>query len=167
MQVSFMRMQMQMYVFVMYEFAPAWICRCKCNPMMVQMVNSSFAKSCNEILNVHEYWFKHLHHMHNICICIFLEDICKIRNFHLHHHLVAFTFTISCWGKSMHHKAYTSQSIYICICILMKDTCITSTYICICILIKDTCITRNFHLHHHMAAFMSAYQIRIFALDIP
>ena len=42
---------------------------------------------------------------------------------------------------------------------------ITSTYICICI--KNTCITRNFHLHHHMAAFMSGYPIRIFALDIP
>ena len=58
-------------------------------------------------------------------------------------------------------------STYICICIIMKDTCITSTYICICILMKDTCITRSFHLHHHMAAFMSAYPIRIFALDIP
>ena len=43
MQVSFMRMQMQMYVLVMYGFAPAWICRCKCNQMMVQMEIVYFA----------------------------------------------------------------------------------------------------------------------------
>ena len=61
-------------------------------------------KCCNEFLNFHEYWFKHLHHMHNIRICIFLEDICKIRNFHLHHHLVAFTSICPCWGKHLHHK---------------------------------------------------------------
>ena len=61
-------------------------------------------KCCNEFLNFQEYWFKHLPHMRNIRICIFLQDICKTNNFHLHHHLVAFTSTISCWGKSMHHK---------------------------------------------------------------
>ena len=61
-------------------------------------------KCCNKFLNIHEYWFKRLHHMHNIRICIFLEDICKIKNFHLHHHLVAFTSTCLCWGKPIHHK---------------------------------------------------------------
>ena len=71
MQVSFMRMQMQMYVLVMYGFAPAWICRCKCNPMMVQMENSSFAKSCRKMhmrmlcmwckcLNQYSWKFKNL-----------------------------------------------------------------------------------------------------------
>ena len=37
-----------------------------------------------------------------ICICIFLEDICKTGNFHLHHPLA--TFTCPCWGKLIHNK---------------------------------------------------------------
>ena len=99
--------------------------------------------------------------MHNIRICIFLQDfaklefsICTIIGLHLHLHIHA--------GANPY-----ITSTYICICILMKDTCITSIYICICILMKDICILRSFHLHYHMAAFMSAYLIRIFALDIP
>ena len=48
MQVSFMRMQMRMYVLVMYGFAPAWICRCKCNQMMVQMKIFYFANVFQE-----------------------------------------------------------------------------------------------------------------------
>ena len=56
----------------------------------------------------------------NICITcitfsiyIFLQDICKTRNFHLHHHLVAFTSTISCWGKFMHHKHIHHKHIHL------------------------------------------------------
>ena len=53
MQMSFMRMQMQMYMLVMYmlvmhEFAPAWICRCKCNQMMMQMKIFYFANVFQE-----------------------------------------------------------------------------------------------------------------------
>ena len=70
-------------------------------------------------------------------------------------------------------KAFAKQEIFICIILWLHlhahaaaNPYITSTYICICIRIKGTCIMRSFHLHHHMAAFMSAYSIRIFALDI-
>ena len=48
MQVPFLWMQMQMYVLVMYGFAPTWICRCKCNQMMVQMKISCFANVLQE-----------------------------------------------------------------------------------------------------------------------
>ena len=48
MQMSFMRMQMQMYVLVMYGFTPAWICKCKCNQMMVQMKISCFSNVLQE-----------------------------------------------------------------------------------------------------------------------
>ena len=129
--------------------------------------------------------------MHNIRICIFLEDICKTRNFHLHHHLVAFTSTYPSWGKPIHHKhihlhlhpheghlhykKFSFAPSYGCIhvCISNKDFCIRHSmnkhlhHICICIRMKDIYITRSFHLYHHMAAFKSAYSIRIFALDIP
>ena len=77
-----------------------------------------------------------------IRICIHIKDICKKEIF-------------SCIILWLHLHAHTAANPYI-----------TSTYICICICMKDTCITRSFHLHHHMAAFMSAYPIRIFALDI-
>ena len=121
-------------------------------------------------MNFHENWFKHFHHMHNIHICNFLQDICKTRNFHLHHHLVAFTSTISCWGKSMHHKHIRHKHIHshlhqheghlhykkfsfapsygcIHVCISNKDFCIRHSmnkhlhHICICIRM-DICITR-------------------------
>ena len=49
MQVSFMRMQMQMYVLVMYEFAPAWAC--KCSQRMMQMKISCFANVFQEDAN--------------------------------------------------------------------------------------------------------------------
>ena len=64
-------------------------------------------------MNFHEYWFKHLHHMHNTRICIFLQDICKTRNFHLHNHLVAFTSLYPCWGKFMHHKHIHYKQIHL------------------------------------------------------
>ena len=82
---------------------------------------------------------------------------------------ITFVYASSC-------KTFAKQEIFICTIIWLHlhlhihagaNPYITSTYICICIRIKGTCITRSFHLHHHMAAFMSAYPIRIFALDIP
>ena len=105
-------------------------------------------------LNFHEYWFKHLHHMHNIHIRIFLEDICKTRNFHLHHHLAAFTSTCPCWGKSIHHKhihlhlhPHEGHLHY-------KKFSFAPSYGCIhvCISNKDFCIRHfmNKHLHLHL-----------------
>ena len=102
-------------------------------------------------MNVHEYWFKHLHHVHNIRICIFLEDICKTRNFHLHHPLA--TSTCPCWGKSIHHKhihlhlhPYEGHLHY-------KKFSFAPSYGCIhvCISDKDFCIrhSMNKHLHLH------------------
>ena len=76
----------------------------------------------------------------------------------------------------MHLPARHLQNKKFFICIILwphlhahaaANPYITSIYICICIRMKGTCITRSFHLHHHMAAFMSAYTVRIFALDIP
>ena len=71
-------------------------------------------------------------------------------------------------------KTFAKQEIFICIILWLHlhahvaaNPYITSTYICICIRMKDICITRSFHLYHHMTAFMSAYSIRIFAIDIP
>ena len=55
MQMSFMRMQMQMYVLVMYEFAPAWAC--KCSQRMMQMKISCFANVFQEDANA------------NVCAC--------------------------------------------------------------------------------------------------
>ena len=108
-------------------------------------------KCCNEFLNFHEYWFKHLHHMHNIHIRIFLEDICKTRNFHLHHHLAAFTSTCPCWGKSIHHK-------HIHLHLHPHEGHLHYKYL--------HSKKSSFALSH-MDAFMSAYPKRIFALDIP
>ena len=103
-------------------------------------------------MNFHEYWFKHLHHMHNIHICIFLQDICKTNNFHLHHYLVAFTSTISCWGKSMHHKHIHSHLHPHEGHLHYKKFSFTPSYGCIhvCISNKDFCIrhSMNKHLHH-------------------
>ena len=102
-------------------------------------------------MNVHEYWFKHLHHMHNIRICIFLEDICKIKNFH---YLAVFTSTCSCWGKHIYHKhihlhlhSHEGHLHY-------KKFSFAPSYGCIhvCIFDKKNCIrhSMNKYLHLHL-----------------
>ena len=66
-------------------------------------------------------------------------SICTIIGLHLHLHI---------------HAGANPYITSTYICILMKDICITST-----------CIPKkNLHLRYHIAAFMSAYPIRIFCI---
>ena len=80
--------------------------------------------------------------------------------------------------RHLHHKKFSVAPSYGCIhvCISNKDFALdisrANIYVIyikirICIFLEDICIARNFHLHHHMVAFISAYSTRIFALDIP